>query len=68
MGICSLVYEDFENQIKKYGYIGKVTQQHMDEVRLSRKFLKNNELRDSVTRQAQYFNSAHLMIKDQGKW
>lgn len=40
----------------------------MDEVRLTRKIFKNNELRDNLTRQAKYFNSDIVMLKDQGKW
>ena len=68
MGLSSLQYEDFENQIKRYGYIGTVTQKHMDEVKLTKRFLKNNELKDNFTRQAQYFNSDLIMVKEQGKW
>lgn len=52
MSFCSLQYEDFENQIKRYGYIGTVTQQHMDEVKLTKRFLKNNELKENSSRQA----------------
>ena len=40
----------------------------MDEVKLSKKFLKNNELKDNSTRLAQYFNSELVMIKDSGQW
>lgn len=68
MSLCSLQYEDFENQIKRYGYIGTVTQQHMDEVKLTKRFLKNNELKENQSRQAQYFNSDLIMVKDTGKW
>lgn len=40
----------------------------MDEVKITKKFLKSNELKENQTRQAQYFNSEWMMISDQGKW
>ena len=63
-----LEYDDFENNIKKYGYIGTVTVQHMDEVKLTKRFLKNNELADNKTRISKYFNSDLIHVKDRGKW
>lgn len=37
-------YEEFENAIKKYGYLGRVAQKHFDEVKLTKKCLKQDDL------------------------
>ena len=59
-------YVEFENLVRKHGYGGQVGVRQLEEVKLTKKFLKIDDMKNPSSRLYQYITSETIMIVDRG--